>query len=184
MVQSALGRRKTRRIVIGSTSALHIAAAVKTTTQVVATTISIKMSWSMWSCEKTRELMLCGDNRDRLLAEVKRRLANRDKPDGKQISDLKRRLKELDREIDRAADRLLRAPEDLLDVLAPKLSAMKQERARLTQMLRTAESARKPADVEACAQEISDRFVATRRGIEGGSTGTAATASARTRRAH
>jgi hypothetical protein len=58
-------------------------------------------------------------------------------------------MAELDHEIDRAADRLLTASENLMDLLAPKVQAMRNERERIDAQVQKAEQATKPVDVEA-----------------------------------
>jgi site-specific DNA recombinase len=107
---------------------------------------------------KLQESVLSGGNRDRLLQKVKKAYARRTKPDGKSVSLLKRRITKLSRDIDRAADRLLRAPEDLTDVLVPKLSAMKRQWQRAEAELAAAQAARRPLDIEAEAEAAVDRI--------------------------
>jgi hypothetical protein len=57
-----------------------------------------------------------------------------------------------------AADRLLKAPEDLMDVLAPKLSAMKKDRGRVQNELSRAESAQCVDHIDARVEEVVGRL--------------------------
>jgi len=72
-------------------------------------------------------------NLKRLEAALRRKVAN-PKPSS-DLSGLKRKLTSLDVDIDKAADRLLRADDDLMDILSPKLRAMRQDRDRLAARL-------------------------------------------------
>jgi hypothetical protein len=84
--------------------------------------------------------------------------ADRYQPDTGKVDAIRRRIAEIDRAIDRAADRLLSAPDDLMDVLAPKLSGMKKDRERLLTGLRSAEIACGPVDVESEARARVERL--------------------------
>ena len=96
---------------------------------------------------KLREAILVGGTKDRLRQAIQALLEQRSKPDSKQLDRIKRRIRQLDKQIDRAAERLLTAPEDLMDILAPKLSVMKKERQRLQEELSSLDSQLQPKDV-------------------------------------
>lgn len=65
------------------------------------------------------------------------------------LSALKRKLNRLNTDINKAADRLLRADDDLMDILSPRLREMRQDRDRLAERL----------DNEAIVQNNPDREV-------------------------
>ncbi|APZ90538.1 recombinase family protein [Fuerstiella marisgermanici] len=73
-------------------------------------------------------------NLKRLESAMRRQVAKRSsqKPD---TAPLQRKLDKLNADIDKAADRLLRSDDDLIDILAPKIKAMRQERDRAADML-------------------------------------------------
>lgn len=100
---------------------------------------------------KLRDVVLADGNREALLERVREKLTARQSK-ASDVSGLRKRLGELDRDIDRATDRLLTAPDDLMDVLAPKVQAMRAEQARLTSEVEQAVEASQRVDVEAEAQ--------------------------------
>jgi hypothetical protein len=106
---------------------------------------------------KIRELVLAG-SREKLERIIRDKLAKRSKPKTSDVNPLRRRLQKLDGDIDRAADRLLRAPDDLLDTLAPKLSAMKRERVAVQRELQRAEVDSKEVDVDATARAAAAKL--------------------------
>lgn len=61
-------------------------------------------------------------------------------------------------EIDRAAERLLRAEEDLLGLLGPKLQAMRLERDGLARKLQKAQDRSAGVDVESLTNQIMTRL--------------------------
>ncbi|MEX2138583.1 MAG: recombinase family protein [Pirellulales bacterium] len=80
---------------------------------------------------KLREAVFAGGNWEKLLEQFVQR-ENAQAKAAPEIADRhKERIAELDRQIDQAADRVLRAPEDLVDMLTDKLIAMRDERRRL-----------------------------------------------------
>lgn len=98
--------------------------------------------------KKLQVEILGGDSTDRLRERVHAMLAEKASPDPSDAETLRKRLRQLDQEIDRAADRLLRAPDDLLDVLAPKVSAMRKQREIVAAELENAERSAQPIDVD------------------------------------
>lgn len=89
---------------------------------------------------KIQHVMLGGGNRDELERRIRERLQSADQSPGT-VERLAKRLAELDRQIDQAADRLLKSPDDLVDVLAPKIAAMKRERSQTADNLAAAAKA-------------------------------------------
>ena len=107
--------------------------------------------------DKLRDVVLAG-SRDRFEDIIRKKLAKRSKPDTKRVNALRRRVGELDKQIDRAADRLLSAPDDLMDILAPKLSAMRREQERIQRELEQAEVATAPVDVDGEAKAVAAKL--------------------------
>lgn len=77
---------------------------------------------------------LTPDNLSRMESAMRRIVKKRasEKPNTRP---LEQKLERLNAEIDKAADRLLRADDDLMDILAPKIKTMRQERDRVAEML-------------------------------------------------
>jgi hypothetical protein len=67
-------------------------------------------------------------------------------------------VSQLDREIDHGVKRLLRAPDDVADLLAQELSNMRRERERLARELDDLEQPRDPADIEAEVEAAVSRL--------------------------
>jgi DNA invertase Pin-like site-specific DNA recombinase len=107
--------------------------------------------------DRLREDVMAG-SRGHLEAILREKLTDRCQPDTGKVDAIRRRIAEIDRAIDRAADRLLSAPDNLMDVLAPKLSGMKKDRERLLMELRSAEIACGPVDVESEARARAERL--------------------------
>lgn len=85
--------------------------------------------------DKIRQDLLQG-GLERLKQSLRRKLRQRQQPDTAQQKRLQRRIGELDKQIDTAAERVLTAPEDLLELLSRKLQQMKRERELLAQDLK------------------------------------------------
>ncbi len=80
---------------------------------------------------KLKEVALSDGNREVLERKIRERLEARQKTSPANADKLRKRLSESSGDIDRVAERLLTAPDDLMDLLAPKITAMRQERDRL-----------------------------------------------------
>lgn len=106
---------------------------------------------------KLRETVLAG-SRKRLEAVIRSKLATRTQPDTKRIDSLRRKVRKLDHDIDRAAERLLSVPDDLMDVLVPKLSNMKRERERVQCELQQSELAAAPVAVDVEAKRVAAKL--------------------------
>jgi site-specific DNA recombinase len=92
---------------------------------------------------------LIGSDFARLKASLRKQLSARRSPDTGKLDTLRRQHSDRDRQIDVAADNFLKAPPDLLDLVAGKLSAMKRQREHLQGELRRMEREAEPVDVEA-----------------------------------
>lgn len=68
---------------------------------------------------------------DRLLVAYRKRLAARQQTLPADDSKVRRRIEDLDRQIDQGLDRVLRAPESLVGTLYGKIDKLRQERERL-----------------------------------------------------
>jgi hypothetical protein len=106
---------------------------------------------------KLREAVLAGGHRDELRARIVDRLKARQATGPVEAGAIRARLTALDQEIQQRARRLLRAPDDLADVLGAELSALRRERERLAAELDGMQEAA-PADVEAVADATVDRL--------------------------
>ncbi|MFB3106063.1 MAG: recombinase family protein [Pseudomonadales bacterium] len=107
---------------------------------------------------KLRETLLAGGNMDRLRAALRKELRERaTTPKKSNLEALRRRHLDLIKRVDRGAERLLTAPESLLDVLTEKLSTMKRERDHAGVERRAVEKATEPIDVEAEVERASGK---------------------------
>jgi DNA invertase Pin-like site-specific DNA recombinase len=107
---------------------------------------------------KLRDAIFAGGHKDALREQIMARLAGKQGSQSSRLADLKRQAADLDRQIDQGADRLLKAPDDLMDILAPKLSAMREERKRLAKELAASTKGDNAVDVEAMAEAAIDRL--------------------------
>jgi hypothetical protein len=107
---------------------------------------------------KLRDAVLADGNRDALLARIRERLTARQAAKPADVAGLRKRLAGLYRDVDRAADRLRTAPDDLVDVLVPKVQGKRAERARLAVEVEGAERSVQPVDVETEAQAAVERL--------------------------
>ena len=94
---------------------------------------------------KLKEVAFSDGNREVLERKIRERLEARQKAKPANADKLRKRLSELSRDIDRAAERLLTAPDDLMDLLAPKITAMREERDRLQRELKATAQQSSPA---------------------------------------
>jgi len=107
---------------------------------------------------KLRETLLAGGNMDRLRAALRKELRERaTTPKKSNLEALRRRHRDLIKQVDRGAERLLTAPESLLDVLTEKLSTMKRERDHVGIERQAVEKATEPVDVEAEVERASGK---------------------------
>ena len=101
-------------------------------------------------CRKLQEALDLASNRDRLREAIEREARRRSKQTTTtvaQLSTLRKQLAKLDSDIKRAAERILRVPDELVDDLTAALATMKAERLELVAKLDHAERDRKPLDV-------------------------------------
>ncbi len=94
------------------------------------------------------EVMDSPEQIDQLRSAIRDRLMSEPAVDPVDLKAAKKRLRELDKQIDRAGDRLLKA-EDLEDLLIPKLKAMRTDRDRLASDLKTMNQQADPTTIEA-----------------------------------
>ena len=108
--------------------------------------------------EKIRADLLRGDL-ERLKKHLRKRLQKQrqNKPDKRRLNRLQKRLGELDKQIDQGAERVLTAPEGLLDILTSKLQQFKEERAHVDAELRAARQSAAPVDVESEVDRVASK---------------------------
>lgn len=104
-----------------------------------------------------RDAVLAGGEKETLRERVRERLESRQQADPSDLKSLRRKVAELDKEIQHGTKRLLRAPDDIADLLGQELSTMRRERDRLTRELEEMDQAA-PADVDAEVDATVDRL--------------------------
>ena len=104
-----------------------------------------------------KEVLFSGGRFDELRAAVRSRLQRRRKSAPEKVDALETEIGKLDKTIDRAADRLLTAPDEITDVLAPKIAAWRRERTSLQKQRRRAERETKPVDIETEVETTVER---------------------------
>ncbi len=107
---------------------------------------------------KLREVVFCGGHREALRDRVVARMEARAATDPAELDAMRGRLATLDAEIEQGARRLLRAPDDVADLLGRELSAMRRDRDRLVSQVSDLEGAAAPVDVAAEADAAVDRL--------------------------
>jgi DNA invertase Pin-like site-specific DNA recombinase len=107
---------------------------------------------------KLRLAIGADDNRDNLRQRVLKRLRSQRIVDPKRANGLRSKVAELDREIEQGTRRLLRAPDDVADLLAIELRKVRGERERVAVELATIDTATKPIDVEGEAERVTARL--------------------------
>jgi len=117
--------------------------------------------------KKLRQQVFGEGHRDELRRRIVKRLAARVTVEPELIGSCESRLKELESELDRATDRMLRSPEDLVDILAPKVSRMRQERDGVAKRLAEMKGRLRPVDAEAEADCALNRLWCLEQEIEG-----------------
>lgn len=111
--------------------------------------------------------IFAGGNLDVLKTQIHARLQQQVRS-GPEVRDrLRKRIVELDREIARAADRFLTAPENLTEVLAPQIESRRRQREGLQTELDELERLSQPADVRAEAAKVAGRFSRLREDLLG-----------------
>lgn len=97
-----------------------------------------------------RQSILGSDNKAEFRKVVRARIkARAAKGSAGDAAALKRRLAELDREIEQGAKRILKAPDSIVDVLSEELAKTRKERDRIASELTQAAEQSKPLDVDA-----------------------------------
>jgi site-specific DNA recombinase len=107
---------------------------------------------------KLQESVLTSHNLDRLRTALRRQIAQRQAVDAKGSDASRKRLSDLNREIDRAAENFLRAPAEVLDVIGQKLTALKRQRDHLQEELTRAASAKRPKEADASVEAVVGRL--------------------------
>jgi site-specific DNA recombinase len=107
---------------------------------------------------KLRDAVLAGGHREELRSRVLDRLSARTTSDAGQLDALQSKVADLDKEIQHGTRRLLRAPDNIADLLAAELSNMKRERDRLAAELEQLVASAKPVDLEAEADAVVDKL--------------------------
>lgn len=106
---------------------------------------------------RIQELVLGNGSREDLVERIRQRFEARRAADPAQVTALKNRIDQLEKDIEHGTKRLLRAPDDVADLLARELSGIRRERDRLSGELAELEQQR-PEDVETAAKESADRL--------------------------
>lgn len=102
--------------------------------------------------DRIQQTVLSDKNLAKIETALRRKLKSRiqKQPDPKP---LQRKLAKLNADIDKAADRLLRADDDLMDILAPRLRTMRQDRDRVASELKTHDRQNSIADADRIVAE-------------------------------
>ena len=110
--------------------------------------------------------VLAGGAADRLRAEVRRRLEAECKIDPQRLRAIKAKIAELDGDLQSGAQRVLRASDEIVDLLTAELTKLRRERERLAGELQELEL-REPCDVEAEATAAAERLAGYAKELEG-----------------
>ena len=97
--------------------------------------------------------VLSNDSLKKVRKNLRALLERRRGGGGQSVDALRRRIGELGREIDHASENFLRAPSELLDLIAEKLTTLKRQKETAEQELRAMAIANSPTDV---AREVDD----------------------------
>jgi DNA invertase Pin-like site-specific DNA recombinase len=114
-----------------------------------------------------RTAVFCG-NRDELRQRVLDRLEARQKADPQHVQQLRGKVAEIDRELEQGTRRLLRAPDNIADLLAAELSTLRSHRDRLAGELDEIERTDCDADLDAQADQIVASLWTMHAGLEDG----------------
>ena len=93
-------------------------------------------------------MVLSTDSLERLRKALRQQISQRRNRGNQGAEQLGKRLADLDKAIDRAAENFIRAPAEVLDVLGKKLTSLKRQREHINQELRESKTAAKPQDVD------------------------------------
>ena len=108
---------------------------------------------------KLRDAVLGGGHKEELRERIRQRLEAREQQTDPISADrLRTRVGELDQQIEQGVKRLLRAPDDIADLLAGELSNMRRERQRLAAELEVLDRPQKPLDLESEVEAAVDRL--------------------------
>ena len=110
--------------------------------------------------KKLRDAVLLGGHKEELRNRIRSRLQERKQVDPEELEQARTKVRRLDGEIEHGVKRLLRAPDDIADLLGSELSRMRKERERLARRLEELESLECPEvdDVEALVDQAVDRL--------------------------
>ena len=97
---------------------------------------------------KLQQMVLSTDSLERLRKALRQQISQRRNRGNQGAEQLGKRLADLDKAIDRAAENFIRAPAEVLDVLGKKLTSLKRQREHINQELRESKTAAKPQDVD------------------------------------
>lgn len=75
---------------------------------------------------KLQQMVLSPENLERLRKALRQQICRRRERGNRGVEDLGKRLTDLDKEIDRAAENFIRAPKEVLDVIGKKLSTLRR----------------------------------------------------------
>ncbi len=106
---------------------------------------------------RIQQIIVGGGGMDELAVRIRERLEARRATDPTQVAAIQNRIDQLDKEIEHGTRRLLRAPDDVADLLARELACIRRERGRLSGELAELEQQR-PDDVEMAAKATADRL--------------------------
>ena len=106
---------------------------------------------------KLRQAILGGGHRDELRTRVRQELEARQTATPDRLAGMRRRLAEMDREIQTVTQRLLRVPDEAVDLLGVELAKLKRERDRQEAELDSL-TADQPTDLDAATDAISERL--------------------------
>ena len=106
---------------------------------------------------KLRDTVLVGKHQDELRKRLTERLKARHEADPKQEQRLQKKVAELDKSIQHGTRRLLRAPDDIADLLGNELSEMRRQRDRLVTELSDMDQ-HQPADIEGEVEAAVNRL--------------------------
>ena len=110
--------------------------------------------------KKLSETLFMGHNMDRLRQCIRGRLEVCCKPDASQTEKLRRRLRELDKQLDRFSKNWFETPESLLKQLTEEAEAKKRERETIADQLATLEAAADRIDIESTTEKIAEKSLA------------------------
>jgi site-specific DNA recombinase len=109
--------------------------------------------------DKLRETMLAGCSREALAAKIQARMESRQVADPSEINATRRKIADLDKEIEHGTKRLLRAPDDVADLLAGELAKIRREQERLTADLNDMEDVKgRDNDAAARAKQLAGQI--------------------------